>query len=86
MAYGEYVPEDKRRIYNMANDWKFEVNMKYEEILNKEQKQIADDLYSFIATAKYDATTQEVALPEYIQLELDFMDEMFDRRMEDPRA
>lgn len=25
-------------------------------------------------------------LPHYTQLEIDFLDEMFDRRMEDPRA
>jgi hypothetical protein len=30
--------------------------------------------------------TLKPKLPKYTQLEIDFLDEMFERRMEDPRA
>lgn len=56
--------------------------MTEEEFLRK----TSEDLDRLISTAKYDALTQEVKLPDYIQLELDYMDDMFDRRMQDPRA
>lgn len=49
-------------------------------------KDIENDINALISSAKKNAYTQEIELPEYIQLELDFMDEMFLRRIQDPRA
>lgn len=37
--------------------------------------------------AKYEAAVAAATkMPDYIQLELDFLDEMFEKRIEDPRS